>query len=158
MKRTEWFFLVRQAGNTTLSITAFGVMKLSIKGFSVTLSINGTQHNNTVIMLSVTFYFLLCWMSLFLMSLCWVSWRRKPSFKTKSNIICSKKDRSNFSRGAIRFERMLLIVLGFSSRIRRFLNRSNRSFFVTKIGQFRRRVYGVTSANSSTDVAPPSRQ
>jgi hypothetical protein len=38
-------------GATTLSITTlFSIMTLSIKGLYVTLSINGTQHNNALLL------------------------------------------------------------------------------------------------------------
>ncbi len=54
----------------TLSIMTFSTMALSIKGVFVTLSINGTQHNNTVtllgvFMLSVAFHLLLCYVTLY---------------------------------------------------------------------------------------------
>jgi hypothetical protein len=52
-------------GATTLSITTFSIMTLTMKGLFVTASINVTQHNKTIfmasaIMLSVAFYLLLC--------------------------------------------------------------------------------------------------
>ncbi len=43
-------------GTTTLRITTLSIMTLSIKGSFVTLSIYDTQHNKTVLMLSVAFY------------------------------------------------------------------------------------------------------
>jgi hypothetical protein len=60
---------------TTLCITTHSIKTLSIKDLFATFSINGTQHNSTliVIMLNVAFYLVLCWMSLELMSLCWMS-------------------------------------------------------------------------------------
>jgi hypothetical protein len=75
-------------GATTLSITTFSIMTLTIECLNVTLSVNDIQHKITaimlsIIMLSVAFYscgvslcwMSLCWVSLCWMSLCWMSWR-----------------------------------------------------------------------------------
>jgi hypothetical protein len=58
-------------GATTFSITTFSTKTLSVKGLFATLSImtfsiNDTQHYSTpsIIMLNVTFYLLLCRVSL----------------------------------------------------------------------------------------------
>jgi hypothetical protein len=51
-------------GATTLSITTFSKVTLSINGLFVTLSINDTQRDKIVVMLSVAFYILLCCMIL----------------------------------------------------------------------------------------------
>jgi hypothetical protein len=51
---------------TALSIMTFSIMTLTVKGLHMTLSINDTQHKRhsvmmlSAIMLSVTFYLLLC--------------------------------------------------------------------------------------------------
>ncbi len=63
-------------GVTTLSITTFSITTLK-KGFFVAPSINDTQYNKTVILLSVimlgvAFYELLCWMSWCRVLLCCV--------------------------------------------------------------------------------------
>jgi hypothetical protein len=48
-------------GPTTLRITTFNIMTLSMKGFYVTLSISDTEHNNTLaVILSIAFYSLSC--------------------------------------------------------------------------------------------------
>jgi hypothetical protein len=58
---------VQLFGATTLSITTYSIMTLSVKGLFatpsiMTFSINETQHNSTLcaIMLNVAFYSLLC--------------------------------------------------------------------------------------------------
>jgi hypothetical protein len=61
---------------TTFSITTFSIMTFSIRGLYVTLGISDSQHKRHsglqcfAIMLSVTFYLLLSWMSK-----CWESYR-----------------------------------------------------------------------------------
>ncbi len=59
----------------TLSIMTFSITTLSIEDSFATLSINGTQRNNTPTMLSVTVNLFLCWMLLGRVSLCRESWR-----------------------------------------------------------------------------------
>jgi hypothetical protein len=74
LKIVTFKFLKREIRNvnngaTTLSITAFSIMTLSIKAYTVTLSINDTQDKQhsayilSVIMLPMAFYILLCSMS-----------------------------------------------------------------------------------------------
>jgi hypothetical protein len=58
-------FFVSKMSATTLNITTFSIITLSIKGFIATLCINDIQYKNTDfllddIMLSVAFYLFLC--------------------------------------------------------------------------------------------------
>jgi hypothetical protein len=64
-----YFLLVTITGATTLSITTFSIMALSIKGLVATFSINDTKQNHT---LPLWWINSLCWVSRFLL-LCWMS-------------------------------------------------------------------------------------
>ncbi len=68
-KKEMWVLLAAEIlGAATFSITTLSTMTLRIMSLFETLSITVS----CVIMLSVPFFLLLCWVSLFLLSLCWV--------------------------------------------------------------------------------------
>jgi len=52
----------------------FVTLRNSIKGLFVTRSLNDTQQNNIVLIMTVTFYLLSCWMLLFWVSVSCVWW------------------------------------------------------------------------------------
>ncbi len=53
-------FGIRHFGSATLGITTFSIMTVGMKVLFVIFDVKDIQHNKTVIMLSVSFYLLLC--------------------------------------------------------------------------------------------------
>ncbi len=69
-----YFRLSHILGATSVSMTTFSLMTLSIKCLYLTLITSDTKHKQRCAnMLYVVFYLLLCWMSLCSVSLCWMS-------------------------------------------------------------------------------------
>ncbi len=69
MEQARFFYIMWKNGATTLSITTFSIMTFSKNAYSTTLKHEWhSAQQQPAIMLSVTIYLLLCWVSL-----CWVT-------------------------------------------------------------------------------------